>query len=548
MRIAQLALGSVTVFLACACAAPAPLQEMQSVLGVGPTGTAAAGQAAAAPPVAQASAGTSAAVMTAAASGAAGAGPAVGTTTATTAAVPAAGQGGSVAAMGTTPVAGDSDGDTIPDVMDNCPMVANADQKDGDADMKGDVCDNCAGLPNPDQADADENGEGDACACDMPAVPCMNGKAGPYPCSGVDMLGRVPLADVGARAGASIWGATESKNHRDIGLMAVNTGVAFVDLSKPRCPTVVGFLPANGQASQWREVRALGDYAVNVSEAQNHGLQVYDMKKLGTTASMEMLKADVVYKGTDAEPVQSAHNVFAHTETNMVYVVGAKSCGGGLHMVDFKDPMNPKFMGCGPKNYAHDTTCVVYKGPDMEHKGKEICVTYDGEDVGFSVVDVTDKAAPKLLSMTKYEGGAYTHNGWFTEDHAAMLVSDEVDEESTGRNTRTYLFDMTDLDKPKALKPYDWDSKCTDHNVVIQGQRGYYAAYTEGVRILDVSKAITGEVKEVGFFDSNPMDSSVRMNGAWGVYPFPSGLVLIGDMVSGMFIIKPQASILETPK
>lgn len=199
MRIARLAIGSATVLLACACGASPAMQEMQSVLGVGGT-AGSAGQTAAAAPAA----GTSGSVAKTAG---AAAPTTVGTAMPTTVAMPAtaAGQGGSVGAAGTVAVTGDTDEDGVPDVMDNCPMLANAKQTDSDADTRGDACDNCAGLPNPEQADADANGEGDACACDMPAVPCVDGKAGPYPCSGVDMLGRIPLADVMARSGASIW-------------------------------------------------------------------------------------------------------------------------------------------------------------------------------------------------------------------------------------------------------------------------------------------------------------------------------------------------------
>src|SRR5439155_15215453 len=66
---------------------------------------------------------------------------------------------------------------------DNCPMIANADQKDSDADGKGDVCDacpldaandsdgdgvcgnvdNCPTIANADQKDADKDGKGDVC-------------------------------------------------------------------------------------------------------------------------------------------------------------------------------------------------------------------------------------------------------------------------------------------------------------------------------------------------------------------------------------------------
>jgi cytosine/adenosine deaminase-related metal-dependent hydrolase len=43
----------------------------------------------------------------------------------------------------------DSDGDGIPNAMDNCPSVANPDQADRDMDGKGDACDACPDSPNP---------------------------------------------------------------------------------------------------------------------------------------------------------------------------------------------------------------------------------------------------------------------------------------------------------------------------------------------------------------------------------------------------------------
>lgn len=56
----------------------------------------------------------------------------------------------------------DSDGDNIGDVCDNC-YLANADQIDSDDDSIGNVCDNCPLLANPDQTDTDNDGVGDVC-------------------------------------------------------------------------------------------------------------------------------------------------------------------------------------------------------------------------------------------------------------------------------------------------------------------------------------------------------------------------------------------------
>jgi hypothetical protein len=57
----------------------------------------------------------------------------------------------------------DADGDAVLDADDNCPSVANTDQRDHDEDLRGDACDLC-----PHVADADGDGDGDQIgdACD----------------------------------------------------------------------------------------------------------------------------------------------------------------------------------------------------------------------------------------------------------------------------------------------------------------------------------------------------------------------------------------------
>lgn len=57
----------------------------------------------------------------------------------------------------------DQDLDEITNKADNCPKVANPDQRDVDNDGHGDLCDNCKFVANSDQLDTDEDNQGNVC-------------------------------------------------------------------------------------------------------------------------------------------------------------------------------------------------------------------------------------------------------------------------------------------------------------------------------------------------------------------------------------------------
>jgi hypothetical protein len=94
-----------------------------------------------------------------------------------------------------TPTSCDSDTDGWCNDQDNCPAIANGDQRDTDGDGIGDRCDNCAYHANADQLDSNSDGRGDVCgACGLgPNAPICGTQNAP---AGTDVdfeIANIPL-------------------------------------------------------------------------------------------------------------------------------------------------------------------------------------------------------------------------------------------------------------------------------------------------------------------------------------------------------------------
>ena len=156
-----------------------------------------------------------------------------------------------------------------------------------------------------------------------------------------------------------------------------------------------------------------------------------------------------------------------------------------------------------------------------------------------SIVDVSDKANPVGISNGFYSNTAYTHQAWLTEDMRYLILGDELDESDFGFNTRTIIFDVTDLDNPIVHFQYEADIEAIDHNGYVLGNEFYLSSYRAGLRIMDISDIENENMEEIRFFDTYPSSNSASFDGAWSVYPyFASGNVVISDIDRGLFIVR----------
>ena len=390
----------------------------------------------------------------------------------------------------------------------------------------------------------------------MPINECIDGNAGEYECQGVDLMSSVDLDQLGATMANDCWGWTDALTGREYAIIGLDNGTAFIDITIPNLPVIIGKLPTQTVASTWRDIKVFGNHAYIVSEADNHGMQVFDLTHLRETTTYTVFSADSHYDGFG-----SAHNIAINENSGYAYAVGTQTYNGGAHFIDISNPVNPTSAGgYDEKGYSHDAMIVTYNGPDFDYKGKEIYIGSNEDEV--VIVDVTDKSNPTFISSFQYSSTQFTHQGWLTEDHKYFLVGDELDEVEFGINARTIILDFSDLDEPVNHVEYISPNAVVDHNGYVVGDLFYLASYTGGLRILDLKNIESKEVTEKYFFDThiehetqsarkpriigfdddhdNPRKGNEDLfNGAWSVYPFfKSGNLIVSDINEGLFVLK----------
>jgi choice-of-anchor B domain-containing protein len=386
-------------------------------------------------------------------------------------------------------------------------------------------------------------------------VKCQAGKARGFECRDAALVSFLPKSAIGAKRGVlinDIWGWTDSTTGREFALVGRTDGTAFVEVTDPAKPRYLGELPLTpgARSNIWRDIKVYQNHAFIVADgAGQHGMQVFDLTQLRTVSGRPVtFQPTALY-----DRIASAHNIVIDPQSGYAYPVGnsmgGETCGGALHMVDIRDPAHPKFAGCyadpatgrARTGYTHDAQCVVYRGPDADYRGREIC--FNSSETALGIADVTDKANPKSISVATYPNVSYAHQGWLSEDQRYFFLDDEGDElDGTTPRTRTLVFDLADLDDPVVAKEYQGETAATDHNLYVHGNLMYESNYVAGLRIIDVKDPLNP--KEVGFFDTVTYgENAPGFNGSWSNYPFfQNGVIAVTSMREGLFMVRYEPS------
>lgn len=306
-----------------------------------------------------------------------------------------------------------------------------------------------------------------------------------------------------------IWGYVDS-NGVEYALLGTKNGTSIVNLSNPASPVESAFIP--GPYSTWRDIKVHSQYAYIITEGTGtgNGLQIVDLSQLPNSASLV---------STITTWFERAHNIFI--DNGYAFVIGTNG-GGGMHILDLSNPVNPTRTAYYTQSgYIHD----VYVWNDTVIAAAEN--SYD-------LVDITDKTNPQLVSVSASLPGIYAHSGWMTEDKRYFIGAEEFDVRDIT------VWDLQDRSTWDLVVP-SWQMSGGSgsdpvHNIFVKGNYAHISYYKQGYVVLDISDPENPML--AGQYDTYSSNTGTY-NGAWGCYPYlPSGLVLISDIQTGLYVLE----------
>jgi hypothetical protein len=257
------------------------------------------------------------------------------------------------------------------------------------------------------------------------------------------------------------------------------------------------------------------------------------------------------------------------------YIYLTDDATGSLRVIDLRDPYHPKQVArwetpsSKAGNYVHDV--------DVQDGLAYLSYWNDGLiilDVGNGIKGGSPEA-PKLVSQYKYDLDALYREveavggpGFIRGAHTAwrhgkyVFVGDEVfsavprNTEGSGVNAlgraygRLHVVDVSDIHNPRAVAYYEPKDGGT-HNVWVAGDTLYMGDYQGGLRVLDISGELRGDLLRQGREIAHVTTADgqgVRPNApnTWGAI-YRNGLIYAPDINTGLWIVKVESKSELTP-
>ncbi|MEZ5965050.1 MAG: choice-of-anchor B family protein [Planctomycetota bacterium] len=307
-----------------------------------------------------------------------------------------------------------------------------------------------------------------------------------------------------------IWGYRDPTTGKEYALFLTTRGTYVMDCTTGT-PIQRGFF--SGPNSSWRDAKTWGQYAYIVTEGGG-GMQILD---LGTPDTPALI-------GTWGSSFWgNAHNICIDEGVGIAYVCGTNV---GTVIIDLRqNPTNPTRIGTFGSPYIHDL--------QVQNGYAHMCDIYGNN---YLIGNVSNPATITVVGQIRAPGTRYFHNVWATRDDNYAAGTNET---SGGPVS---IYDIRNKSLPLQIATiHPAPSTAIVHNTHMRDRVCHISYYTEGYVGIDLSSPANPVV--VGQYDTYPGASS-SYHGAWGCYPFqPSGIVYISDIETGLYVIRPTASV-----
>ncbi|HRE41705.1 MAG TPA: choice-of-anchor B family protein [Ignavibacteria bacterium] len=318
---------------------------------------------------------------------------------------------------------------------------------------------------------------------------------------------------------SGIWGYV-APNGREYAIMGCVIGTQIVDITDSANIREVYFNPHTinfsnpNQGNLWRELKVYQNYLYVVSEADTSGIEIYDLSQLPDT---------VFFRGKFVLPNYRSSHTISQTGPYLYINGGNSSFGQGTVILDLTNPLAPVRKGSYNTEYVHDSRVI-----------NDTLYASNINTGKLMMFDVSNKDTLKQLGFFLTSPNPFTQNSAVTKDGKYIFTTDET----TNPPGRLKIWNKQNLSNITFIRSWQPQgiTNTIVHNIEIVGDTAYISHYNAGVRVLDITNP--EEPVEIAWYDTYPGANGNTFAGAWGVYKFPSGKIVVSDMNTGMYVLK----------
>ncbi len=339
------------------------------------------------------------------------------------------------------------------------------------------------------------------------------------------------------QATTDLW-VFEGRDGRDYvytGTFSGNLMYAW-DVTDPAHPVITDSLQFDGRRVNDVKINADASLAVVTSEnaaTRRNGITVVDITEPAHPQHIVHFTEGLT---------GGIHNTWI--EGDLVYAVNYGT--RDIHIIDISHPANPRQVGRWgldkEDKFIHDITIadgLAY----LSYWDDGVVIL----DVGAGIRGGTP-AEPKFVSQYSYSydigGQLYgnTHHAIRYGDY--VFAGDEIfgcPECINGARGYIHVIDVSDIDAPREVAYYRVP-EAGSHNMWAEDDKLYIGYYQGGLRIVDISGELRGDLyrqgREIGWFmTEDETGTTPNATSTWGAQPY-EGLIYASDGSSGLWIVE----------